>query len=70
MYKLPFHSKLKVTGHSRFCGFLIKKGTNCEILNLNNRRLVRLKVHIIKQKSLVMMGGNPTKKFGLSDQSL
>ena len=30
----------------RFCGFLIKKGTKCEILNLNNRRLVRLKVHI------------------------
>ena len=30
-----------------FCGFLIQKGTNCEILNLNNRRLGRLKVHII-----------------------
>ena len=26
----------------RFCGFLIKQGTHCEILNLNNRRLVRL----------------------------
>ena len=31
----------------RFCGFLIKKGTHCEILNLNNRRLGRLKVHVI-----------------------
>ena len=27
----------------RFFGFLIKKGTNCEILNPNNRRLVRFK---------------------------
>ena len=30
-----------------FCGFLIKKGTHCEILNLDNRRLVLLKVHVI-----------------------
>ena len=36
----------------RFCGFLNKKGKNCEILNLNNWRLVRLKVHVIQQKSL------------------
>ena len=39
----------------RFCGFLIQKGTHCEILHLNNRRLMRLKVHVIK-KSLVLMG--------------
>ena len=30
--------------------------TNCEILYLNNRRLVRLKVHVTKQKSLLLMG--------------
>ena len=40
----------------RFCRFLFKKGTNCAILNLNNRRLRRLKVHVILQKSLVLMG--------------
>ena len=39
-----------------FWGFSIKKGTHCEILNLKNWRLVRLKVHVIKQKSLVLMG--------------
>ena len=31
----------------RFCGFLIKKGTNSEIFNLNNQRLVRFKVHVV-----------------------
>ena len=31
----------------KFCGFLIRKGTNCAILNINNRRLRRLKVHVI-----------------------
>ena len=41
---------------------ICKKGTNCEILNLNNERLGRLKVHVIKQKSLTD-GGNPTKKI-------
>ena len=35
---------------------IFKKGTNCEILYLINRRLGRLKVHVIKQKSLVLMG--------------
>ena len=34
----------------------MQKGTNCEILNLNNRRLGLLKVHVIQQKSLVLMG--------------
>ena len=36
----------------RFCGVLIKKRAN---LNLSNRRLVRLKVHVMLQKSLVLM---------------
>jgi len=54
----------------RFCGFLIEKGTNCAILNLNNRRLGHLKVHVILQTSLVLKG-DPTKKIEfLSDQSL
>ena len=30
-----------------FCGLLIKEGTNSEILNLNNQRLMILKVHVI-----------------------
>ena len=46
----------------------IKKGTNCEILNLNNRRIGRLKVHFTKQKSFVLMG--ETLQFVLSNQSL
>ena len=44
---------------------------NFAILNLNNRRLGCLKVHVILQKCLVLIGGNPTKKLKfLSDQSL
>ena len=35
---------------------MCKKGSNCQILNQNNRRLGRLKVHVIKQQSLVLMG--------------
>ena len=35
---------------------ICKKGTHSEILNLNNRRLMRLKVHVILQKSLVLTG--------------
>ena len=45
----------------RFCGFKIKKGTHCEVLNLNKRILVRLKVHI-KKKSRTDWG-NPTKNL-------
>ena len=41
----PSRSSLHI--FERFCGFLIKKGTHCDILNLNNRRLMRLKVHVI-----------------------
>ena len=42
---------------------ICKKGTNCEILNQNNRRLERLKVHVIFQKKKSCTdGGNPTKK--------
>ena len=40
----------------RFCGFLFKRGTNCEILNLNNRRLVLLKVYVKLQKVLYWLG--------------
>ena len=54
----------------RFYGFLIKKGAYCEILNLINRRLVRLKVHIIYQKILALMGETLEKNLFLSDQSL
>ena len=35
---------------------ICKKGTDCEILNQNNRRLGGLKVHVIQQYSLVLMG--------------
>ena len=42
---------------------ICKNGTNCEILILCNRRLARLKVHVVEQKSLLLMGGNPTEKF-------
>ena len=35
---------------------ICKKGTNCENLNLNNRKLGRLNVHVISQKSHVQMG--------------
>ena len=51
---LEFHNSFMHI-FDRFCGFLIQKGTNCEILNLNNRRHGRLKVHVINQKSLVLM---------------
>ena len=47
-----------------------KKGTNCEILNLNNRRPVRLKVHVKEQKGLVVMGETLQKIKLVSDQSL
>ena len=46
----------------------MQKGTNWEILNLNNRRLVRLKVHVILQKKSCTDVGNPKKKYFLSDQ--
>ena len=46
-----------------------QKGTNYEILKLNNRRLGRLKIHFIYQKSLVLMGETLLKKSILSDQS-
>ena len=49
---------------------ICKKGTNCEIFNLDNQRLRCLKVQVMHQKSHVHMGGNPTKKNILSDQSL
>ena len=45
------------------CGFSCEKGQNISILNLNNRRLRRLKVHVINQKRLVLMGGNPKKRL-------
>ena len=38
----------------RFCGFLIQRGTNCAIFNLNNWRLERLKVHVIFQTKKVL----------------
>ena len=47
----------------------MQKGDDCEILNQNNRRLGRLKVHVFLQISLELMGGNSTIFF-LSDQSL
>ena len=50
-----------------FCGFLIQRGTHCEIFNLNNRRLVRLKVRVNTKKKSCTDGGNPTKKIFLSD---
>ena len=34
----------------------MQKGQNLEILNQNNRRLERLKIHVISQKSHVLMG--------------
>ena len=42
---------------------ICKKGTNCEVLNLNNWRLGRLKVHVTLQKNSCTDVGNPTKKF-------
>ena len=42
---------------------IFKKGTNCEILNLNNRRLRPLKVHVIWQKNLLLISENPIKKL-------
>jgi len=49
---------------------ICKVGTNCKILNLNNRRLGRLKVHDIKKKVLHWWG-KPYKRIKfLSDQSL
>ena len=41
-----------------------KKGTNCEIVNLNNQT-GRLKVHVNKgsSKKSCTDGGNPTKKI-------
>ena len=39
---VPFWNK-NPQNLSKIC----KKGTNCEILNLNSRRLGRLKVHVI-----------------------
>ena len=38
----------------------MQKGANCEILNLNNWRLGRLKVNFVKYCT---NGGNPTKKY-------
>ena len=39
-----------------FLGVFMQKGANCEVLNLNNRRLGRLKIPVILQKSLLLMG--------------
>ena len=38
-----------------------QKGTNCEILKLNNRRLRRLKIHVYNKKKSCNDRGNPTK---------
>ena len=50
-----------------FLGVFMQKGTKWSItwsnLNLNNRRLWRLKVHIIHQKKYCTDGGNPTKNL-------
>ena len=54
----------------RFWGFLMQKGTNWSILNLNSRRLVHLKVHVINQKKSCTDGGNPTKKINLRFKTL
>ena len=58
----------------RFCGFLIKKGTNCGILNINNRWLMRLKVHVmymLYNKKVLYWWGKPYRNISfLSDQSL
>ena len=51
-----------------FDRFLIEKGTIFAILNLNNWRLGRLKVHVIKQKKSFTDGGNPTKKFWVTSR--
>ena len=53
-----------------FLGVLMQKGTNCEILNLNNKRLWHLKVHVIQQKSPVLMGETLQKIKFLSDRSI
>ena len=50
----------------RFFGFLIQKGTNCETLNLNNRRLLRLKV----TKKVLNWWGKPYKKILHDDKVL
>ena len=39
----------------RFCGFLIQRGTNCAIFNINNWRLERLKIHVIFQKKSLVL---------------
>ena len=42
----------------------MQKGTNCEILNPNNRRLGRLNLHVTTKKSLVRM----RKSYNMSDE--
>ena len=52
--------RFKISHLSPYGGFLgdfMQNGINCEILNLNNRRLGRLKIHkCYIKKSLVLMG--------------
>ena len=42
---------------------ICKNGANCEILKQKNRRLGRLKVHVIEYKNSCADGGNPIKKL-------
>ena len=62
----PLFDKKNPQNLSQIC----QKGTNCEILNLNNWRLGRLKVHVQGTKKILYWWGKPYKtvKF-LSDQS-
>ena len=51
-------------------GDFVQKWTNLSILNLNNRRLVRLEVHFINQKKSCTGRGKPYKQIKfLGDQS-